>query len=70
MKLFWQEIEFCFQSFSNGAAFYLATGKEMVSDARKMVLKHKETGEYIDNFSSTKNRGSFSNTFRWLYLDP
>ena len=45
------------QSFTNGAGFYLAAGKEVVSDMRKIVLKDKETGEFIDNFSSTKGKG-------------
>ena len=48
------------QSFTNGAGFYLAAGKEVVSDMRKIVLKDKETGEFIDNFSSTKGKGIVS----------
>ena len=48
------------QSFTNGAGFYLAAGKEVVSDMRKIVLKDKETGEFIDNFSSAKGKGIVS----------
>ena len=50
----------CFQSFTNGAGFYIAAGKEVVSDQRKIVVKDRETGEYIDNFSNAKDKGTYS----------
>ena len=40
-----------FQSLTNGSGFYKAEGKEMLTEGRRLVLRNKETGEFIDDFT-------------------
>ncbi|KAH3877689.1 uncharacterized protein LOC127872130 isoform X2 [Dreissena polymorpha] len=38
-------------SLTNGSGFYLSTSKETIGEGRKIVLRRKETGEYIEDFT-------------------
>lgn len=38
-------------SLTNGSGFYEATSKELWTEGRKIVIKHKDTEEYFDDFS-------------------
>ena len=49
------------QSLTNGSGFYLSDAREMLTEGRRLVLKHKESGEFLDDFSS-KNKGWSWNT--------
>ncbi|XP_064635397.1 uncharacterized protein LOC135492725 [Lineus longissimus] len=42
-------------SLTNGSGFYHVTQKEQVSDARRIILRHKASGEFIDDFTA-KNK--------------
>ncbi|XP_013397902.1 uncharacterized protein LOC106164510 [Lingula anatina] len=42
-------------SLTFGSAFYLSNNKEQVNELRKMILRNKETGEYIEDFTA-KNK--------------
>ncbi|XP_060080381.1 uncharacterized protein LOC132559772 [Ylistrum balloti] len=42
---------------TNGSGFYLASNKEVLGDGRKVVLRAKETGDFIDDFSTGRSRG-------------
>ncbi len=44
---------------TSGSGFYLLEGKETVGESRKIVLKSRETGEYLDDFSG-RSRGTLS----------
>ncbi|XP_067933694.1 uncharacterized protein [Watersipora subatra] len=39
-------------SLTGGTAFYHSTDKEQCSEYRKVVLRHKETKEYVDDFTA------------------
>lgn len=45
------------QNLTGGTAFYFSTDKEQCSEYRKIVLRNKETKEYIDDFTS-RNKGT------------
>ncbi|XP_005093507.2 uncharacterized protein LOC101862335 [Aplysia californica] len=44
-------------SLSNGSGFYLSDAREMLTEGRHLVLRHKDTGEFLDDFTS-KNKPS------------
>ncbi|GFO50623.1 ankyrin-3 [Plakobranchus ocellatus] len=44
-------------SLTNGSGFYLSDAREMLTEGRRLVLRHKESGEFLDDFSS-KNKVS------------
>ncbi len=50
---------------TSGSGFYLLEGKETVGESRKIVLKSRETGEYLDDFSG-RSRGKI---LRSVYRD-
>ncbi|XP_060562778.1 uncharacterized protein LOC132722318 isoform X4 [Ruditapes philippinarum] len=39
-------------SLSNGCGFYLSTAKENLSEGRRLVLRRKENGEFIEDFTN------------------
>ncbi|KAK3602636.1 hypothetical protein CHS0354_034226 [Potamilus streckersoni] len=39
-------------SLTNGSGFYLSSNKETLNDGRRLILRHKETKEFIDDFTS------------------
>ncbi|KAL8614249.1 hypothetical protein ACOMHN_026466 [Nucella lapillus] len=39
-------------SLTNGSGFFLSEAREMVGEGRHVVLRHRETGEFIDDFTS------------------
>ncbi|KAK7491465.1 hypothetical protein BaRGS_00017294 [Batillaria attramentaria] len=39
-------------SLTNGSGFYLSDARELVGEGRHVVLRHRETGDYIDDFTS------------------
>ncbi|XP_053383962.1 uncharacterized protein LOC123536322 isoform X2 [Mercenaria mercenaria] len=39
-------------SLTNGCGFYLSTMRENLSEGRKLVLRRKETGEFIEDFTN------------------
>lgn len=45
------------QNLTSGTAFYQNVEKEMCSEFRKIVLRHRETGEFIDDFTA-RNKGA------------
>ena len=45
-----------FQSLTNGCGFYLTSSKEQLSEGRRLVLRHRETGEFIEDFTN-KSKG-------------
>lgn len=45
------------QSLTNGSGFYEATSKELWTEGRKIVIKHKDTEEYFDDFSGVSKGG-------------
>ena len=44
-------------SLTGGAGFYLLENKENISESRRLVLRLRENGEYIDDFTS-KGKGN------------
>ena len=44
------------QSLTNGSGFYLSTVKEQLNEGRRLVLRHKETREFIEDFTN-KSKG-------------
>ncbi|KAJ8299502.1 hypothetical protein KUTeg_023562 [Tegillarca granosa] len=46
-------------SLTNGSGFYLATSKESLPELRKVVIRKKDTKEFIDDFGKAKG---------WYYL--
>ena len=45
-----------FQSLTNGSGFFLSDSREMVGEGRHVVLRHRETGEFIDDFTNKGKR--------------
>ncbi|XP_076450581.1 uncharacterized protein LOC143286742 [Babylonia areolata] len=39
-------------SLTNGSGFFLSDAREMVGEGRHVVLRHRDTGEFIDDFTS------------------
>ena len=54
-----------FQSLTNGSGFFLSDAREMVGEGRHVVLRHRETGEFIDDFT---NKGKRKNSKEHLCL--
>ncbi|XP_071099543.1 uncharacterized protein [Haliotis cracherodii] len=48
---------------TNGSGFYMIEQKELLTEGRRLVLRNKETGEFIDDFTS-KNKESVKKFLR------
>ena len=49
-----------FKTLTNGSGFYLAKGKEILTEGRKIVLRNRDNGDFFDDFSSgTVKQGNY-----------
>ncbi|CAH1786443.1 unnamed protein product [Owenia fusiformis] len=53
---------------TNGAGFYLCDSKELCGEGRRIVLRNKKTGEFLDDFTS-KNKVSVRKLLRLKQYD-